>query len=326
MKAITPVIALVMLLLITVGITGVSYTWFGGLVSSSTKKSISIPPGGAYCADGDIKIYALNNGDAAITANDIIVAQVDGVDVKNTPFFGDMRSDLVGYWKFDETSGITAKDSSGVVPPNDGTLVGNPQHVVGKARNALVFNGVDDYVNVIHSAVFNTNTITIGAWAMLRSTSADSKKIVDKTEGGFKDLFLDINDGVPRFCVGDGATMRCSGSPPAIELDKWYHFAGVFDGTKVIVYVNGAAYANSWTGTRQLSVTNLLIGAAWNFDVDRYWNGIIDEVKIYNKAAGDVNIQPGASGLVVNYPGTDGKHTVRVGTSSNIAEATVSCA
>ena len=88
MKAVTPVIALVMLLLITVGIVGVSYSWFSGTISASTKKAVSIPPGGVYCTGGDIKAFVLNNGDSPVTANDISVADVDGVSVINTPFFG----------------------------------------------------------------------------------------------------------------------------------------------------------------------------------------------------------------------------------------------
>ncbi|MBI3413360.1 MAG: hypothetical protein HY051_04765, partial [Candidatus Aenigmarchaeota archaeon] len=55
------------------------------------------------------------------------------------------------------------------------------------------------------------------------------------------------------------------------------------------------------------------------------FGGEIDEVKIYNKAIGDINIQPSQSQLVINYPGTEGKHTVRVGTQSNVAETSVNC-
>ena len=48
-------------------------------------------------------------------------------------------------------------------------------------------------------------------------------------------------------------------------------------------------------------------------------------LKIYNKAAGGVSIQPGADGIAVNCPGTAGRHTARIGTSSNIVEATITC-
>ena len=40
---------------------------------------------------------------------------------------------------------------------------------------------------------------------------------------------------------------------------------------------------------------------------------------------GGVNIQPRQSGLVINYPGMEGRHTIRVGTSSTVAENTVVC-
>ncbi len=49
MKGITPVIALVMLLLITVGMVGIAYVWFSGMLAGQTEKTFVIPTGGAYC-------------------------------------------------------------------------------------------------------------------------------------------------------------------------------------------------------------------------------------------------------------------------------------
>ncbi len=80
-KGITPVIALVMLMLITVGMVGIAYTWFSGLLTTQTEKGISIPPGGAYCTLGKISVLIQNNGaTSSLTTGDIIIAQVDGVD------------------------------------------------------------------------------------------------------------------------------------------------------------------------------------------------------------------------------------------------------
>ncbi len=56
MKGITPVIALVMLLLITVGMVGIAYAWFSGLIAGQTEKTFVIPTGGAYC----IKVGGVN--------------------------------------------------------------------------------------------------------------------------------------------------------------------------------------------------------------------------------------------------------------------------
>ncbi len=327
MKAITPVIALVMLLLITVGIVGASYTWFGGLMSSQTKKSITIPPGGAYCADGDIKVYVLNNGDTTITASDIVVAQVDGVDVKGTPFFGDMRSGLVGYWKFDEAGGTTATDSSGVVPPNTGTLNGNPQRVVGKSRNALAFDGADDYVNAGNAASLRPAKITVAAWVRVASVPAEID-FVSKygIETAWTFFIVNAANQKIRFLVYNSLASAYATADSVVQIGRWYHVVGTYDGSNVRVYVDGVLQAGQGTLTGDIRLspnTNVNIGRTTSGSY--YFDGTIDEVKIYNKAAGDVNIQPGKSGLIVSYPGVEGKHIVRIATSSNAAEASVAC-
>ncbi len=56
MKGLTSVIALVMLLLITVGMVGIAYAWFSGLMTGQTEKTFVIQTGGAYC----IKASSLN--------------------------------------------------------------------------------------------------------------------------------------------------------------------------------------------------------------------------------------------------------------------------
>lgn len=82
MKAITPVIALVMLVMITVGITGVAFTWFSGVLSGSSEKVISIPSGGVYCNGPGLVVTVLNLGASSSIANaDIKVFKVDGNDV-----------------------------------------------------------------------------------------------------------------------------------------------------------------------------------------------------------------------------------------------------
>ncbi|MFH0890371.1 MAG: hypothetical protein V1836_04525, partial [Candidatus Aenigmatarchaeota archaeon] len=123
MKGITPVISLIMLMLVTVGIVGVSYTWFSGLMASNTEKIITIPPGGAQCYNSKINVMIRNSGTALnITDDDIVVADINGVSVRNTLFFGGFNQNgLVGYWRFEQSNGSAAtNDSSGM--GNMGTL------------------------------------------------------------------------------------------------------------------------------------------------------------------------------------------------------------
>ncbi len=80
-KGITPVIALVMLVLITVGVVGLFYGWSSGLFGTQTEKAVSIPSGGATCNNGLVTVRVLNIGSAStITDSDIIVAQISGTE------------------------------------------------------------------------------------------------------------------------------------------------------------------------------------------------------------------------------------------------------
>ena len=84
-KGITPVIALVMLMLITVGIVGIAYAWFSGLANTQTEKGISIPPGGAKCyklnGNNYVNVVIQNNGATSnLLPADIIISTINGVD------------------------------------------------------------------------------------------------------------------------------------------------------------------------------------------------------------------------------------------------------
>ena len=80
-KGITPVIALVMLILITIGIVGLFYGWSSGFFSTQIEKSITIPSGGATCKNGLVTVRVLNTGaSSTITDSDVIVAQISGTE------------------------------------------------------------------------------------------------------------------------------------------------------------------------------------------------------------------------------------------------------
>lgn len=87
MKAITPVISLIMLMLITIGIVGIAYVWFSGILTGSSEKAIAIPMGGVYCNGQFLTVMILNLGASSSISNaDIKIFKVDGVDV--TPGIG----------------------------------------------------------------------------------------------------------------------------------------------------------------------------------------------------------------------------------------------
>ncbi len=326
MKAITPVIALVMLMLITVGIVGISYTWFSGLFSSQTKKAVSIPPGGAFCLNGEIKAFVLNSGDSAIATSDIIVAQVDGVDVKGTPFFGDMSTGLVGWWKFDETSGGTASDSSG--KGNNGVLNNGPQWVTGKYKNAVKFDGTDGQEVRANNVPVNLASGTYNTVRFWMFWDGTGSSLMPFGWGTSYDLWISGN--YFGFNTGGGDVYGITGTVAKLA-NKWVHITAVFPNNyptdEPALYINGEKQSISLLqGTRNTrSSTQTLLFSGWGSTTGYKFRGTIDEAAVYTKTIGDFNIQPGKSGLAVNYPGTTGKHNIRIGTSSNTAETIVEC-
>jgi len=129
----------------------------------------------------------------ALGKDDPYYWRVDEVWSDGTVIIGDVWSfaigKLIGWWKFDDTEGSTASDSSG--NNHTGTLVGNPQWQPsgGKIGGALSFDGVDDYVDCGSDASLNiTNAVTIAVWVKL-SGPANDQKIAgnqDGNAGGYK--------------------------------------------------------------------------------------------------------------------------------------------
>ena len=85
---------------------------------------------------------------------------------------------LVGWWKFDDGSGTTARDWSG--QGNTGTLVNSPTWVVGKIGGALSFNGSNQYIAFSPTSVAGLNKGAISIWIKMPvgSTGGDSVRIL----------------------------------------------------------------------------------------------------------------------------------------------------
>jgi hypothetical protein len=207
---------------------------------------------------------------------------------------------LVSYWTFDEADidGQTAKDAWG---DNDGKIMGNPQIVEGKIGKALLFDGVDDYVEVEHNDSLSLDFLTgfsIEAWVYPKA--AGVKQVIVSKEAASSG-----NDSDFQLMLRDDNTLRvgCSsgGWTPKPSLatyseNNWYHLVGVHDGENLIIYVNGQnsgvlpgvqCDAGNKTG-------NVRIGT-YTYSVNDVFNGIIDEVRIYSRALSEDEVKQNLS-------------------------------
>jgi len=194
---------------------------------------------------------------------------------------------LVGYWKFDEGLGTTAYDSSGY--NNHGTVYG-ATWTSGKINNALNFDGVDDYVYVYPNPSLDmTDELTIEAWVKsVAPTVEDAQDIVRQGNflyGKYRYGLHFWNNQRFSFNTHDGTTWYSTGGSARYSFGEWHHVAAVFkNGEYMKLYVNGQ-FVNESASPAINTATGepVYIGAEIYGQMSRFWNGFIDEVKIYNR-------------------------------------------
>jgi hypothetical protein len=210
---------------------------------------------------------------------------------KSTQIFEETRAEpsLVACWHFNENTGTTVYDTSG--NDNNGTIYG-AAWATGVNGSALSFDGVDDYIEISDDPTLRlTTSATIEAWVKVDGTTADHQIIVAKWYPGGNlagSYVLEFQpDGLtPQFVLRTSGRLDAV-SNVKITFGSWTHIAGTYDGTTSKIYVNGKL-----TGSREvngtITVGNQLVCIGAHSPVepaDRNWfNGIIDEVCIYNRA------------------------------------------
>ena len=203
--------------------------------------------------------------------------------------------DLAGWWQFDETAGTQADDSS--TYGNDGTLMNGP---VWTGSGELSFDGINDYVEVLDSNSLSfTNQITISTWIQLAVDDDRFMKIVVQPSSvdsvdPWENYCIDLRNKNPRFTLSSGVPGTWNGcfdtsySSP-LDVGVWYHLAGTYDGSTMTLYVNGQP-----TQTHQVALTlgdNALPVYIGGRPEEAHFNGLIDEVRIYNRALTETEIQ-----------------------------------
>ena len=190
---------------------------------------------------------------------------------------------LVGHWRFNEGTGSTAYDSS--PEGNNGTIYG-ASWVRGKFGYALKFDGTDDYVDCGSDESLNiTDAVTIEAWVKPRGSYSDlSFPTIVRKEGAYALRFHYI-DGSLQGIVWIGGSIKVSNAlENAWDTTKWTYFVFVYDGQYLRLYRDGveAVDPRAQTGAVDVTTNNLGIGATG--DGRYFFNGLIDEVRIYNRA------------------------------------------
>lgn len=210
------------------------------------------------------------------------------------------------YLNFNEAKGTIAHDLSGYGSNgtfygetfNDGTSYSSSTPTdlhtsSGKYGNALFFNGINDYVSVPTSTSIDPAggmaQITMATWVYDASGTGNYQIAVMK---GITDAEIDVlpESNVVRWGITNITGNRTvKDTNVGFVLNKWFHLAITYDGSSIKLYVNGTLQdSQSATGNIRSSGTGILLGSYQN----SYWfNGTIDEVRIYNRTLNQTEIQ-----------------------------------
>ena len=211
---------------------------------------------------------------------------------------------LVAQWQFDETSGTSAADASGL--DNKGTLH-DVTWSAGKIGNAAEFDGAKSYMEVADSDSLDlSDSFTITAWINLAEIGKGRQVLLQKRVADTNDVYTNYTlyaqwtQDALALVVGNGTKRVGYLSSKGIDTaNKWHHIAVALGGGKVRFYIDGAL-AGEETATIKPYTNDapLIIGRYTNADGTSkfFLNGLLDDLRIYNKVLSDDEIKKLAQG------------------------------
>ena len=291
------------------GATGVAtsptLTWNASTGATTYHLQVSTDPGFASTVIDQNNITTTSSAVSALATNTLYYWHVSAANGGGSSAYSGAWSfttsaipaGLVAAYAFDEGSGTTVTDASG--QGLTGTISGATWTTSGKYGKALSFNGTSSYVDLGNpTALQLTGSMTLSAWVNAAANLADDGQIIAKSDGTSGWQFKTSPDTGPEtFGFGvspTSTTITQRYSTTVRSLNTWYHVAGVYNATTqtLDIYVNGVLNDGTLSGTVPASQVNSSV----NVNIGRrtggfYFNGLIDEVRVYNRALTQAEIQ-----------------------------------
>jgi hypothetical protein len=203
-----------------------------------------------------------------------------------------LNEGLMAHYTFDEGNGTITADTSG--NGNIGTLK-TVNWVGGKVGNgALNFDGIaSHYVQIAPAPTLNINgAVTVSAWIKptitpKAATTIFSKGAANNLASAEQYILKTLGSGKLSFEVSNGTALLSVGASSGVipQANTWYYVVGTYNGTDTVrLYINGVLSSTAVkAGFGNLNPTpNSFIGIGSDNSL-RPWNGLIDDVLVYNR-------------------------------------------
>ena len=209
-----------------------------------------------------------------------------------------LTNGLVAYYSFNGN----ANDASG--NGNNGTVYGATLTTdrFGSPASAYDFNGTNSYIDIPQNSVLDslTTNFTLSAWIwQLEDNTNGGYRILDKCTAGEPDGWTLDTLGCGgttgqrlRLQAADVATQCNVSGQTDYSLMQWHHVAATVSGTNGNVYLDGNLDGSGNVGNIPVNTLDVYIGLAHPGRGSGFWfNGIIDDVRIYNRALSTNEVQ-----------------------------------
>jgi hypothetical protein len=269
--------------------------------------SVTSSPAGINCGTDCAQTYSLNAG-VTLTATPAAgstfagwsgactgtgacaVSMTQGRSVTATFNVATSAGGLVAAYSFDAGSGTILADVSG--NGRTGTISG-ATWTTGRYGSALSFDGANDWVTVADATSLDLTTgMTLMAWVNPTALSGWRSMILKETSEGLAYSLYASDGSRPASYIGTTGGEVSTAGTTTLPLNTWSHLAATYEGTTLRLYVNGTLAGTRTTTQAILSSTSpLRLGgnAVWG----EYFQGKIDEVRIYNRALSQTDVQTG---------------------------------
>jgi hypothetical protein len=227
----------------------------------------------------------------AYTASLLVVGVGLAVNGYSQPF---LTNGLVAYYPFNGN----ALDASG--NGNNGIVHGVTVTAdrFGSPASSYDFDGTNSYIDIPQNSVLNslTSNLTLSAWIWQRGDIPDGYSIISKSETRFGNgwMFDTCNCSTPapvghRLRLQTGGNNSSCNVPGGTDFSmmQWHHVVATVSGTVGKVYLDGNLDGLGDVGNIPVNTLDVFIGYTHpteGADLDAWFNGVIDDVRIYNRA------------------------------------------
>jgi hypothetical protein len=226
-----------------------------------------------------------------------LVAEFTGILLLGaTAVLADLNTGLVAYYRFDGN----ANDASG--NGNNGTVYGASLTTdrLGNANSAYAFNGTSDFIRVADSATLRspTTALTLALWANAYAFYPPDVPDIGwvvflaKSDSSSVGRQYGLNyDRTPSLVFDYMGGPQYAPLQPPPGFDEWHHYAVTWDGYQVQFYLDGNSIGSApLAGVLQTNTEPLMIGCDPPGEIE-YFNGKLDDIRIYNRTLSEVEIQ-----------------------------------